>query len=109
MAVSGRKCFAVLAFTALSALCIGSAAWAQYDFDYEGGYVKPCSLQGVNPAHHPEVFGNPAVAMEYGFVRSGDGTWQVQGNCHGQPKPAVPSPSRPHRKRSGDLAARATA
>ena len=96
MAVSGGKYFALFAITALSAVCAGSAAWAQYDFDYEGGYVKPCSLQGVNPVHHAEVFGNPAVAREYGFVRSPDGTWQVQGSCSGQPKPVVPSPSLPH-------------
>jgi hypothetical protein len=107
--VSGKQCFAVLAITALTSLCAGSAAWAQYDFDYEGGYVKPCSLQGVNPVHHPEVFGNPAVASQYGFVRSRDGTWQVQGSCHGQPNPVAPPPGRSHGKRSGDLSARAAA
>ena len=47
----------------------------------EGGGVTRCSLDGVNPAHHPEIFGNPAVAASYGFVRSPDGTWHVQPNC----------------------------
>ena len=28
---------------------------------------------GVDPAYHPEIFGNPAVARSYGFVRSRDG------------------------------------
>jgi hypothetical protein len=66
-------------------------AWAQYDYDFEGGYVKPCSLAGVNPIHHPEIFGDPALAREYGFVRSRDGTWQVGSKCFGQPKPAAPA------------------
>ncbi len=47
----------------------------------EGGGVVPCSLDGINPAHHPEIFGNPAVAATYGFVRSRDGTWHVVPNC----------------------------
>ena len=42
-----------------------------------GGYVSPCSLVGVNPAFHPEIFGNPAVARSYGFVKSRNGNWQV--------------------------------
>jgi hypothetical protein len=47
----------------------------------EGGGVARCSLAGVNPAHHPEIFGNPAVAATYGFIRSRDGIWQVAANC----------------------------
>jgi hypothetical protein len=47
----------------------------------EGGGIVRCSLDGVNPAHHPEIFGNPAVAASYGFVQSRDGTWHVQPNC----------------------------
>jgi hypothetical protein len=40
-------------------------------------------LGGVNPALHPEIFGNPAVAArEYGFIRARDGTWHVEPNCH---------------------------
>ena len=61
------------------------AAFAKDDIDNRGergGPVTRCSLDGVNPAHHPEVFGNPAVAArEYGFIRSRDGTWRVQDNC----------------------------
>jgi hypothetical protein len=46
-----------------------------------GGWVVPCSLDGVNPVYHPKIFGDPAVAAEYGFVRSRDGSWRVQPNC----------------------------
>ena len=46
-----------------------------------GGSVVPCSLDGVNPVHHPDIFGNPTVARSYGFVRSPGGTWQVAPNC----------------------------
>jgi hypothetical protein len=46
-----------------------------------GGGVVRCSLDGINPVHHPEIFGNPAVAASYGFVRSRDGTWHVVPNC----------------------------
>jgi len=38
------------------------------------GFVVPCSLDGVNPVYHPEVFINPAVAAPNGFVRGRDGT-----------------------------------
>jgi hypothetical protein len=40
-----------------------------------------CTLAGVNPAYHPEIFGNPVAAREYGFVQSQDGTWQVGAGC----------------------------
>jgi hypothetical protein len=43
--------------------------------------VLPCSLVGVNPAYHPEIFGNAAAAASYGFVRSPNGTWQVRPGC----------------------------
>lgn len=70
---------------ALSAglMVLGSAATAdaQYNYGYQGGYVKPCSLDGVNPSYHPEIFGNPAVARAYGFVRLRDGRWSVSPAC----------------------------
>ena len=34
-----------------------------------GGSVRPCSLDGVNPVHHPQIFGNAAIAREFGFVQ----------------------------------------
>jgi hypothetical protein len=47
----------------------------------KGGVVVRCSLNGINPALHPEIFGNPALARSYGFVRSRDGTWHLAANC----------------------------
>ncbi|HEY6259002.1 MAG TPA: hypothetical protein VIY51_24760 [Xanthobacteraceae bacterium] len=46
-----------------------------------GGFVQPCSLVGVNPAYHPEIFGNAAAAAAYGFVQGPGRTWQVRGDC----------------------------
>ena len=63
----------------------GSTARASDCDDYYHrcrGYVIPCSLDGVNPAYHPSIFGNPALArQEYGFIRARDGTWHVERNC----------------------------
>jgi hypothetical protein len=80
----GNKAFVALAVaTALGILGAASAA-AGSDRDRgnrEHGSVVPCSLDGVNPAYHPEIFGNPAAASAYGFVRSANGAWQVRPNC----------------------------
>jgi hypothetical protein len=53
------------------------------DSDRGGGEVsvRPCSLAGINPVHHPEIFGNPATAGAYGFVQAQDGSWRVAPNC----------------------------
>jgi hypothetical protein len=87
------KASAVLAVAAaLVALEAGYAAAFESLFESErdngrnsgrerGGFVQPCSLVGVNPAAHPEIFGSPALAKTYGFVRSRDGIWRVQSNC----------------------------
>ena len=58
-----------------------SASDSSMDKYDNGGFVQPCSLVGINPAHHPKIFGNPATAASYGFVRSADGAWHVQPNC----------------------------
>jgi hypothetical protein len=47
-----------------------------------GGYVVPCSLDGVNPIFHPDIFGSAAAARQFGFVQSRDGVWHVEPNCH---------------------------
>jgi hypothetical protein len=87
------RLFVLLAALALlGPLCIGSTSWAQYTqpntqpnaqsgFLGGTGAVERCSLSGVNPAYHPEVFGNPAVAKSYGFVQSNDGSWHVAPGC----------------------------
>jgi hypothetical protein len=69
------------------ALVIGTASAAlagqPVDRTAPGGAVMPGSLDGVNPAYHPGIFGNPAVAKSYGFVQSKDGTWHVSSAWHG--------------------------
>ena len=69
--------FIALAIIALSILGAASAAAGSDRDRGRGACVVPCSLDGVNPAYHPGIFGNPAVARSYGFVKS-HGTWHVQ-------------------------------
>jgi hypothetical protein len=82
----GTMALVALAVTpALGILGTASAVAGRDDMNdsgERGGSVRPCSLDGVNPAHHPEIFGNPAAASAYGFSRSSDGAWQVVPNCH---------------------------
>jgi hypothetical protein len=81
----GKMAFVALAVTtALAVLGISSAAGSSCRDDPSqcGGFVLPCSLDGVNPVYHPKIFGNPAAAAAYGFVRSRDGAWYVRPNCH---------------------------
>jgi hypothetical protein len=66
-----------------AALILGTASAALANDSGEnnqGGFVMPGSLDGVNPAYHPGIFGNPAVAKAYGFVQSRDHTWHVRSN-----------------------------
>jgi hypothetical protein len=68
-------------FALAAALIIGTASAALANDSGEnnmGGFVMPGSLDGVNPAYHPGIFGNPAVAKSYGFVKSRDGNWHVR-------------------------------
>ena len=69
-----------------AALVIGTASAAlagqPIDRTAPGGHVMPGSLDGVNPAYHPGIFGNPAVARSYGFEKSRDGTWHVRSDWH---------------------------
>jgi hypothetical protein len=80
--MSGKMAFVALATTAVGILGAASAAVGGSDRDRgRNPYVVPCSLVGVNPVYHPEIFGNAATAYAYGFVRSRDGAWQVLPNC----------------------------
>ena len=81
--MNGKNAFVALALTtALSILGAASAAAGEMrDRGDERGAVLPCSLDGVNPAYHPEIFGNRAVAQSYGFIQSQVGTWHVAQNC----------------------------
>jgi hypothetical protein len=69
---------------ALSVVGSSSAAWSYFDGrNFRGGFVKPCSLDGVNPVYHPDIFRNPAFARAvYGFVLGPDHVWRVEANCH---------------------------
>jgi hypothetical protein len=82
----GRQAFVALVVTTAVLGILGAASAAANDRSDRGrerGSVRPCSLDGVNPAYHPYIFGNPAAAYaQYGFIRSRDGTWQVEPNCH---------------------------
>jgi hypothetical protein len=82
--ISWRKVF--VAFTVTTGLCVlGAASAAANDRNdrnrERGGSVVPCSLDGVNPAHHPEIFGNAAAAQSYGFVLGPDRNWHVRADC----------------------------
>jgi hypothetical protein len=74
-----------IAFATILILGTASAALAgSENTENRGGFVIPCSLDGVNPAYHPRIFGELAVARQYGFVKSRDGSWQVEKHClHG--------------------------
>jgi hypothetical protein len=77
----GNKSFRTLLLAAaLAVVGVASAVAADRDGGRERGFVMPGSLNGVNPAYHPDIFGNPAVAREYGFVQSPDGVWHVRGD-----------------------------
>jgi hypothetical protein len=78
--MSGRMAFVALAITAVGVLSTACAALAKGG-RHTSGNVRPCSLDGVNPVYHPQIFGNAATALSFGFVQSRDGTWQVVPNC----------------------------
>lgn len=83
--MSGKKPFVAFAVTIALGFLSAASAVAGTDRDRGGrepGSVVPCSLAGVNPVYHPEVFGNAATALSFGFVKSRDGVWQVVPNCH---------------------------
>jgi hypothetical protein len=84
--MNGKQALVTLSLFALATSGgLGTAAAASEPRDNQKSRdtpsVVPCSLAGVNPAYHPEIFGNAATAWEYGFVRGRDGTWQVAPNC----------------------------
>jgi len=76
--------FAALAIAAALGVLGTTAAFASHDLSdrrEKGGYVIPCSLDGVNPVHHPDIFGNPAAARSYGFYLGPDRAWHVVPGC----------------------------
>jgi hypothetical protein len=83
--MTGKTAFVAFAVTTALGFLGAASAAAGTDRDRGGrepGSVVPCSLAGVNPVYHPEIFGNAATAYAFGFVRSRDGAWHVRPNCH---------------------------
>lgn len=74
------RAFAVIAMSAALGLLATSSATAS-DHRHDRGFVMPCSLDGINPVFHSDIFGNSAAARSYGFVRSPDGTRQLHKDC----------------------------
>jgi hypothetical protein len=82
--MSGNKTLVALAAVTALGLLGPSSAVANDRTDNRGergGSVVRCSLDGVNPAHHPEVFGNAATAASFGFLQARDGSWHVRPDC----------------------------
>jgi hypothetical protein len=76
------KITAAIATALILSAASAALAWGSDRDDNDfGGYVIACSLDGVNPVYHPRIFGDPTVAREYGFVKSRNGSWQVEKNC----------------------------
>jgi hypothetical protein len=85
MAMSRKD--SLIGLAVVSALSVlAAAAMAGNDRDDHGqdrgGGVVRCSLDGVNPAHHPEIFGNAATALAFGFFQAPDHSWHVRPDCH---------------------------
>jgi hypothetical protein len=80
----GKTLLAALATAAaLGGLCTSALGSKDFtDRDRKGGSVTPCSLDGVNPVFHPDIFGNPAVARRYGFFLGPDRLWHVIPGCN---------------------------
>jgi hypothetical protein len=84
IAMNTRKALVALAaITTLGILDAAALAGTEREDHGQdrGGAVVPCSLAGVNPAHHPEIFGNAAAAKSFGFVQAPDHTWHVRADC----------------------------
>ena len=80
--MNATNALTALAAAAMVVLGVASAAASDRNSGRErGGWVMPCSLDGVNPVYHPDIFGNPAVARWYGFAQGPDRAWHVRANC----------------------------
>ena len=81
--MSRNKAFLVVAITiALGIFGTATATASEHhDRGRERGSVLPCSLDGVNPVYHPEIFGSPAAARSFGFVQGPDRVWRVVSGC----------------------------
>jgi hypothetical protein len=84
-AVSGKLALIVLVAATVFVVSVAFSLAMKDDMGDDriekSGTVLRCNLDGINPVNHPEIFGNPAVAASYGFVRSRDGKWHAVRNC----------------------------
>jgi len=78
--MTGNKAFAVAAIAAALGVSDADSATAR-GRGHSPGAVLPCSLSGVNPVYHRQIFDNPVVARSYGFVLGPDQVWRVASNC----------------------------
>jgi hypothetical protein len=77
-----KACVGLAAVTALVLPGVANAAGSDRGTGRDrGGHVMPCSLDGVNPAYHPDIFGDPVVARSFGFVLGPGGIWRVRADC----------------------------
>jgi hypothetical protein len=74
------KAFALIGITTALGVLDNDSAAAKAG-RHSSGAVVPWSLDGINPVYHPAIFGNPAVARSYGFVRGQGGVWRVASDC----------------------------
>jgi hypothetical protein len=90
--MSRKKAVAQLAVIAALGV-LGAISAASGDINNEVTHATPCSLDGFNPSWHSD-FDNPALAKQYGFVKSPDGSWHLDKSCaQGR---AVPEQAPPH-------------
>ena len=78
--MTGNDAFAVIAIAAGLGF-LGADAAAARSHSHGTGKVVPCSLDGINPIYHRQIFGDPAVARSYGFVQGPDHVWRVASDC----------------------------
>jgi hypothetical protein len=79
--MTGNKAFIAVAITTVLGVLGAASAASAHSRNHVRGFVLPCSLDGVNPVYHPNIFGNPAVARSYGFVQGPDRVWRVASDC----------------------------
>jgi hypothetical protein len=79
--MTGNKALVVIGITTALGVLNNDSAAAKGRGSGHSGAVLPCSLDGINPVYHPDIFDNPAAARSYGFVKGQDGVWRVQPGC----------------------------
>jgi hypothetical protein len=79
--VTGNKALVVIGITTALGVLDADSAAAKGRGSGHSGAVVPCSLDGINPVYHPDIFGNPAAARSYGFIKGQDGVWRVASDC----------------------------